>query len=99
MKISKIILCKEHASPATDTGPLKQFLSETFGVAVETGGDLSGDVARTRILDLKRPFQKHPPGADMTAVDEEFKGVRRIRASKGFCGRSVSGTTLQIRFT
>ena len=102
MKISKIILCKEHASPATDTAPLKQFLSETFGVAVETGGDLSCDVARTRILDLKRPFQRHPPGAGMTAVDEEFRaydGFELQRVLREECIRNHTADTLYIVIT
>ena len=44
LKISKIVICEEHAAPGIDAGRVVQFLSDTFDVVVEWGGDVSGHV-------------------------------------------------------
>ncbi len=106
MKISKIVICEEHAAPGIDTGRVVQFLSDTFDVVVECGGDVSGHVGpgsveRTRILDLKRPFQLHPAAGQVkgrTAGFEAYDGFELQRVLRE-CMPAVSAETLCIVIT
>ena len=66
MKISKIILYDEPTIPEIQLERLQKFLTETFLVQVEIRKNIFSDVSNeiiekitnTRILDLKKPFEK-----------------------------------------
>ena len=66
MKISKIILYDEPTIPEIQLKRLEKFLIETFTVQIEirdnifsgTSYKIFEKIARTRIFDLKKPFEK-----------------------------------------
>lgn len=84
-----------------------RFLSDTFGIAVEYGGNLSGHVGpesvrSTRILDLKKPFQAHSAAAgpinDDAVEFEAYDGFELQRVLRE-CVPAVSAETLCIVVT
>ena len=83
-----------------------QFLSDTLGVAVEYWGDLSGlagpeTTGRTRILDLKRPFQNCAEAGQSGDLAVEFEAYDGFELQKVFreCLPAISAETLYIVIT
>jgi len=83
LKISKIILYDEPTVPEIQLERLEKFLIETFPVETEIRENFfqhSSDmvfekIARTRIIDLKKPFEKHNPSNEDIQIEKENKDM------------------------
>ncbi len=83
MKISKIILYDEPTVPEIQLGRLAKFLKDTFQIKIETRNNLFSNldyktyekIASIRILDIKKPFQKHSAPLEDILVEKENKDM------------------------
>ena len=83
MKTSKIILYDEPTVPEIQLERLQKFLIETFSVEIKiresffqhSSDDIFEKIARTRIFDLKKPFEKHNPSIDDILIEKENKDI------------------------
>ncbi|NND86166.1 MAG: hypothetical protein HKM23_02310 [Nitrosopumilus sp.] len=86
MKISKIILYDEPTVPEIRIDKLKKFLKDSFPISIESRGNffelLDGktcqNIAKTRILDLKKPFSSHSPTNNDVLIESENKDMSNL---------------------
>lgn len=79
MKISKIILYDEPTVPEIQLDRLRKFLENTFQITIETRKNLFDNlddktyekIASIRILDIKKPFQKHSTSCEDVLEEKE----------------------------
>lgn len=79
LKINKIFLYDEPTVPEIKIEKLKKFIIDTFSVKVEIrrnffeslDTNIFEEIARTRIFDLKKPFQKHIPTSKEVDFEKE----------------------------
>jgi len=83
LKISKIILYDEPTVPEIQLEKIKEFLSNTFLIEIETrknffqisNDEISKKIASTRIYKLKKPFEKHSPSEEDILIEKENKDM------------------------
>ena len=79
MKISKIILYDEPTVPEIKIEKIKQFITDTLQIKVETKDNFFKSledkifvkIASTQIFDLKKPFKKHIPTQEEIQIEKE----------------------------
>lgn len=79
MKISKIILYNEPTVLEIQLEKLEKFLRKTFPIQIEIrdnffrnlDGETYEKIASTRILDIKKPFQKHSASMEEILIEKE----------------------------
>jgi hypothetical protein len=83
LKISKIILYNEPTVPEIQLEKLEKFLIETFPVETEirenffqhSSDEVFEKIASTRIIDLKKPFEKHNPSNEDIQIEKENRDM------------------------
>jgi len=83
LKTSKIILYDEPTVPEIQLERLEKFLREAFPVEIEIresifqriNENISEKIASCRILNLKKPFEKHHPSAEDVQIEKENKDM------------------------
>ncbi|QLH07922.1 hypothetical protein C5F50_04885 [Nitrosopumilus ureiphilus] len=86
MKISKIILYDEPTIPEIQLDRLGKFLTETFPIKIETRKNFFSNlddktyekIASIKILDIKKPFQKHDPSVKDVLTEKENTYMSKI---------------------
>ena len=81
MKINRIFLYDEPTVPEIQIEKLLKFLTDTFPVKVEIrknflkypNNDIFEKIASARVVDLKKPFQRHVPTLKEIEVEKENK--------------------------
>ena len=81
MKINRIFLYDEPTVPEIQIEKLLKFLTDTFPVKVEirknflkySNNDIFEKIASARVVDLKKPFQRHVPTLKEIEVEKENK--------------------------
>ena len=81
MRISKIILYDEPTVPEINIKKIQEFILETFGIKVQVRNNIFENldketckkIASSRIVNLKKPFEKHIPTIDEISTELENK--------------------------
>ena len=81
MRISKIILYDEPTVPEINIKKIQEFILETFGIKVQVRNNIFENldketckkIASSRIVNLKKPFEKHIPTIDEISIELENK--------------------------
>ena len=79
MKISKIFLYDEKSVPELKIEELAKFIKNTFSIDVEirnnifqnNGSDIAKDLASCRVVNTKKPFEKHSPSFEEIEFEKE----------------------------
>ena len=83
LKTSKIILYDEPTVPEIQLEKIKEFLSNTFPIEIETrknffkitNDEIFEKIASTRIYELKKQFQKYSPSKEAILIEQENKDM------------------------
>jgi len=81
VRISKIILYDEPTVPEINIKKIQEFILETFGIKVQVRNNIFENldketckkIASARIVNLKKPFEKHIPTIDEISIELENK--------------------------